>query len=134
MNELITILGTIVTVAYLGFQLSAPLLMKRKLERIKLLHTDELRDLFTDQSKSIFFGAAANELNERGENLTFTLPVFLDLALSRNMALSVIGKGSLKLYFSDAVKDIDLDKTFLPKESKSRLKNLKHQIDELTKT
>lgn len=132
MNNLITILGTIAAVAFLGFQFSGPLLMQRKLKRIKSLPTDELRDLFSDHTKSIFFGAAANELKERDENLSFTFPIFLDLTLSGNITLSIIGKGCLKSYFPEVVKDINLDKTLLPKESKVKLQELKQKVDELT--
>jgi hypothetical protein len=55
------------------------------------------------------------------------------LALSRSLNLSIIGKCCLKSFFPEAVKDIKLNSTFLPKDDKVRLLQLKTQIDQLTK-
>ena len=134
MNEFLPILGSLAVLTFIGFQIAAPLLMKRRVENISTLRTEELRDIFYDPSKCIFFGAAAKELEKRNESLAFTFPAFLDLALSQNMTHAIFGKNGLKAYFPEAVKDIDLEKAFLSKVSKAKLQRLKDQVGELTKT
>jgi len=132
MKEVLTILGAIAGVAFVAFQLASPMLMQRKLKRIASLPTDELKALFGDPKNRIFFGVAAKSLQERDEDLSFAFPAFLDMTLSGNMSLVILGKGCLKTYFPDVVKDIDLDKTLLTKESKATLQELKQNVDELT--
>jgi hypothetical protein len=132
MKEILTTLGVVAGVAFFGFQFVSPLLMQRKLKRIASLPTDELKALFGDRKNRIFFGVAAKSLQERSEDLSFAFPAFLDMTLSGNISLVILGKGCLKTYFPDVVKDIDLEKALLPKESKARLQELKQKVNELT--
>ncbi|MDF7826877.1 hypothetical protein P4B35_22810 [Pontiellaceae bacterium B12227] len=131
MNDFFTTLITLGAVIFICFQLIAPLLLTRKIKNIPKLPTSDLVALF-ENKKHMFFAAATEELKSRGEDIKFTFPHYLSLALSGNAILELIGTGALRTYFPDVVKDIDLTKTRLKKETRAQLQEMQNKLDELT--
>ena len=64
MKEILTTLGMIVGLVFFGFQLASPMLMRRRLNRIASLPTDELKALFADSNYGIYLAVAAKTLQE----------------------------------------------------------------------
>jgi hypothetical protein len=132
MNTTLQILTAIGGIALLASQFIPHIMMSQKLKRIPKQSTDELKAMFQNPRNRIYFGAAVKALKDRGEDVTFSFPHFLDMTLSQRMALEILGKGCLKTYFPEVVKHVNLGSFRLTRESRQQLQEMADKITELT--
>jgi hypothetical protein len=102
------------------------------LDNISSFSDDRLRRILRTRKKLAFHCKAAEELKQRGVDITFSLPTFLSSAVSRNPAARIFGWGALGGFFSEIIPDIDFD-TYPPsKETLTKLKKLLDRIENRT--
>ena len=102
-----------------------------KMSRIAKKSTADLKALFKLRSNFCYYAKATEELRGRGEDISFTFPTFLDLALSGGLR-ELIGKGCLQSQFGEKLSHIDLTGEKLTPEAKAQLEELKEQVEKLT--
>jgi len=107
-------------------------LIRRKQRQIPQKTTSEIKALFQGQPKVFLVGSAIEELKARGEDISFTLPTILDMALSQSTVKSVFGRGLLKIHFAQKLPHIDLSEQKFSKPTLEKLKELREQIRTLT--
>jgi len=95
------------------------------------LKTSTLKALFGHNVNALAFQKASEELVKRGEDMTFTFPIFLDLALSGDELKELIGRGSLQRYFRDKLTHIDLTGKQMKPEAREQLQELRRKLDEI---
>lgn len=124
-SQIVTILGVLGGTAVLvpiGFGVWSAWRQKR----IPRLTTQELKALFWRPSNFTLFHQATLELRARNEDISFTLPIYVDLALSDTFIKQAIGKGCLKAHFPELLSGrVDLDENPLSEETKEKLRGLK---------
>ena len=69
------------------------------------------------------YNLAAAELMRRGEDITFALPSFVNLALSRG-SKEQIGKTCLKKYYPDTLSGINLEGKHLSELARQQLRDI----------
>lgn len=132
MKEQLNIVGLVIVLIWLYFSFTAPARFRRRLDELAEMETSDLKHLFDDLSHHLLFSQAANVLRERGEDLSFVFPVFLNMALSRNPSLYLLGRVLLQKHFTDAVAGIDFSQKPMSDESKEKLQALQRQLDLMT--
>ena len=133
MNDLLKTIGIVGGVVVILMQTYAKISVDLRLKKIPKLPSEELKSMFGDQKNRIYFGSIINALQKRGEDVSFTFPYLLDMALTkRNPTVAIIGMSSLRTYFSEVMGEIDLSKAFLPKDSRIKLEQMKEELNQLT--
>ena len=84
--------------------------------------TDDIKALFHKASNFTLFNLATKELQKRDEDISFTFPIYLHLALSDKSVLQLIGKGCLNAYFKEKLPpDINLREERMSEKTREQL-------------
>ena len=114
------IIGLLV-LAFIGYIVLHGTVQSFKMSRIPKKSTADLKALFNLRSNFCYYAKATEELKGRGEDIMFTFPAFLDLALSGGV-MQMIGKGCLLSQFGDKLSHIDLTGKALTPEATNQLR------------
>ena len=122
MKTLALLLGT----ALLAL-ISTAIVQSVLLRRIPRKSTDALKALFSSPAKYPYFHQAALELNRRGEDIAFTLPHFIDMALAGGIK-EMLGTGCLQSHFAARLEGVDLVTRPIREETRTRLLEIRRQF------
>lgn len=92
--------------------------------RVPRLSTPQLKDLFRDRKKLVYYHQAALELKRRGEDIRFIVPALIDGALLYGPP-GWVGQGCLKHHFPELVQGMDLSSPRLSASDRARLKQIR---------
>jgi hypothetical protein len=101
---------------------------RRGWKRIPTMTTEDLRSIFNKQCNFAQYNQAINELKTRGEDITFALPCFIRLALSRG-SMGSIGRGCLMGHYSTFVEGIGIKAGTLSEDARQQLEELLFEFD-----
>lgn len=107
---------------------------RRLQKRFPKMTTDELYLWCDENEDSNQFGAAVKELANRGKDIAFSFPVFLDWTLSLNDAWKrAVGKSFLNEHFSELLggKPLKLSIAKVTREERERLLALREKWNNL---
>ena len=98
--------------------------------RIPKMSTEGLKELFNKKYNYPYFNLAVLELKKRGEDISFTFPAFLDLALSPRVE-KLIGIGNLNSHFGEKLPHINLSGEELTPEGRKQLLEVKEKLQSI---
>jgi hypothetical protein len=99
------------------------------LRRIPRKSTEALKALFSSPAKFPYYHQATLELKRRGEDIAFTLPHFIDMALAGGVK-EFLGTGCLQNHFAARLHEVDLVTRPMKEETRTRLLEIRNEIGE----
>ena len=126
------ILAGIGITAALAHQILGPILVQRKLRRLRQQPTDDLKAYVAQTKNRVFHAAAINELKKRGEDISFAIPTLLDMALSSNTVERILGCSTIKTHFPKMTEGFEFKSIRLTKEERAHLEGIRQKIQRLT--
>ena len=121
----------IVILCYVGFLIAGGVLESITRKRLPKKSTDELKSMFSRRRNVTCFHQAALELKKRGEDIRFTFPTFIDMALLPGVQ-GMIGRGCLQSHFGGELSGVDLSGKHMSAAARDRLTEIRKQLEKPT--